>query len=104
MSSLLQETELKPSQQESVGMIIASGDLLLTVVNDVLDYSKLESGNVDITIKESNLQETLNAVVHSIETKSKSKGLTVRTYYDCGRYSNSKSQRIWPHCSSSLST
>jgi signal transduction histidine kinase len=33
-------------------MIVSSSDLLLTVVNDVLDYSKLESGNVDIEIRQ----------------------------------------------------
>ena len=36
-------------------MIVASGELLVTVVNDVLDYSKLESGFVEVDVKESNL-------------------------------------------------
>jgi signal transduction histidine kinase/CheY-like chemotaxis protein len=81
LSSLLHETELNPMQEESVRMIINSGDLLLTVVNDVLDYSKLESGNVDIAIQNSSLQETLNSVVHSIELKAQSKRITVNTLY-----------------------
>lgn len=63
-------------------MIVTSGDLLLTVVNDVLDYSKLESGNVVIDIKNSNLQAALDAVVHSIAQKSRENGLKVKTYYD----------------------
>jgi len=66
-------------------MIVSSGDLLLTVVNDVLDYSKLESGNVEILIKRSNLLEAINAVVHSIKTKSKDKGLTIATFFDFGK-------------------
>lgn len=48
--------------------------------------SKLESGNVDIIMKESNLQESLSAVVHSIESRSKTKRLTVKTIYDHGTY------------------
>jgi signal transduction histidine kinase len=83
LSSLLQqETELSAMQADSLNMIVNSGDLLLTVVNDVLDYSKLESGNVAIEIRRSNLQETLNSFVHSIETKARAKQLTVRTFYD----------------------
>jgi signal transduction histidine kinase len=52
LSSLLQESKLSPMQEDSMRMIVMSGDLLLTVVNDVLDYSRLESGNVDIEIQE----------------------------------------------------
>jgi len=82
LSSLLQETELTPQQAETVRMIVASGDLLLTVVNDVLDYSKLESGNVDIEIRRCNLQDTFQSIVHSIELKSANKGLKIQTTYD----------------------
>jgi signal transduction histidine kinase len=45
----------------------------LTVANDVPDYSKLESGNVDIEIRQCSLQKTLNSVVHAIEAKAESK-------------------------------
>jgi signal transduction histidine kinase/ActR/RegA family two-component response regulator len=82
LSSLLQDTDLNPMQEESMRMIVNSGDVLLTVVNDVLDYSKLESGNVEIMIQRCNLQETLNSVVHSIQTQGLSKNLSVRTFYD----------------------
>ena len=82
LSSLLQGTDLNPYQEDSLGMIVTSGDLLLTVVNDVLDYSKLESGNVDIDIKKSSLQAALDAVVHSIAQKSTENDLKVKTYYD----------------------
>lgn len=80
--SLLQETELSPMQEESMRMIVASGELLVTVVNDVLDYSKLESGHVDVEIQRSNLQETLNSIVHSIDMKATAKDIKLRTFYD----------------------
>lgn len=64
--SLLQESELSSSQKESVNLIVSSSDLLATVVNDVLDYSKLETGNVEINIQRSRLQDTLNSVLHKI--------------------------------------
>lgn len=83
---LLQEGEadksLTPMQRESMQMIVSSGDLLLTVVNDVLDYSKLETGNVDINPRLNNLQETLNALIHSIEMKDVQQRVSVRTFLD----------------------
>lgn len=82
LSSLLQDSELSPMQVDSVKMIVSSGELLLAVVNDVLDYSKLESGNVEIDIQRRNLQDTLNSVVHSVESKAQSKGISVLTQYD----------------------
>ena len=65
-------------------MIASSGDLLLTVVNDVLDYSKLESGNVEIHYQKRNLQETLNSIVYSLETKAAQQDnpISVRTFWD----------------------
>jgi signal transduction histidine kinase len=46
LSSLLEETELNPMQQESMEMIVSSGKLLRQIVDDVLDckYGKREFG------------------------------------------------------------
>ena len=83
-------------QQESLRMIVNSGDLLLTVVNDVLDYAKLETGNVDIEIQRSNLQETLNSIVHSIQTRAQAKNVTFHTFYDVSvpKFVNTDSRRL----------
>ncbi len=45
---LLSRTELKPEQKEFVENIQSNGDLLLSVVNDVLDFSKYESGRMPL--------------------------------------------------------
>jgi signal transduction histidine kinase/CheY-like chemotaxis protein len=82
LSSLLMDTKLTAAQEDSLRMIATSGDLLLTVVNDVLDFSKLQSGNVNIDIRQTNLQETLDAVVHSIDNIARERNVTVKTTYD----------------------
>lgn len=69
-------------QNDNLKMITVSGNLLLNVVNDVLDFSKLATGNVEIDTKRSNLQETLNATVHSIDMKAQTRCLSLRTIYD----------------------
>jgi signal transduction histidine kinase/CheY-like chemotaxis protein len=82
LSSLLLDTKLTAAQEDSLRMIATSGDLLLTVVNDVLDFAKLQSGNVNIDIRQTNLQETLDAVVHAIENIARERNVTVKTIYD----------------------
>jgi CheY-like chemotaxis protein len=62
-------------------MIVTSGELLCTVVNDILDYSKLQTGNVVVEIRRTNLQETLDSVVKSFEPKALSKKLGFKTMY-----------------------
>ncbi len=48
MSELLQNTELTPQQEQYVQVISGSGKALLNIINDILDYSKIEAGKMDI--------------------------------------------------------
>jgi len=48
MTTLLEDTELSNEQKDLVETIRSSGDTLLRVINDILDYSKIESGNLQI--------------------------------------------------------
>ena len=82
MSSLvLSSTDLPNELKDSVRMIVESGDLLCAVVNDVLDYSRLESGNVDIEIDQIDLSQTLSTVVDTIRCKGNEKSVTVQTHF-----------------------
>lgn len=47
MTSLLAETPLSSDQREYVDVIRASGESLMVLLNDILDYSKIESGRVE---------------------------------------------------------
>jgi len=69
-------------QKESLKMVIASGSLLCTIIDDVLDFSKLQSGNVDIDRRRASLQELLDGIVHPIEVKAATRGIFFRTSFE----------------------
>jgi len=48
VTELMLGTELTDEQQEFAGMIKASGDALLVIINDILDYSKIEAGKMSL--------------------------------------------------------
>ena len=78
----MQDTVTDSRQRESLRMIVSSGDLLLSVVNDVLDFARLESGTVDVDLKEVRLQHVLDPVLWSMEEKGHAKKLALRTHFD----------------------
>jgi signal transduction histidine kinase/DNA-binding response OmpR family regulator len=63
MASLLSETQLTDEQADYVNVISTSGDALLNVINDVLDYSKIESGQLDLEEQAFNLQKMVEDVI-----------------------------------------
>jgi signal transduction histidine kinase/CheY-like chemotaxis protein len=82
MGTLLRDTKMTPMQEESMKMILASGDLLLAIVNDVLDYAKLETDHVELNIRRSDLQDMLQSILYSIEIKANSRGQSIKATYD----------------------
>jgi len=63
---LLGKTDLNAGQHDMVAMIQESADGLLRILSDILDISKIESGQLEIEQVEFNLRETLDNVVKSL--------------------------------------
>jgi len=79
ISDLLLNSSLDASMKESIEMITSSSDLLLAVVDDVLDYSKLATGNVKAVMRSTNLRTIVNTVASSVQTKASLSGIQLRT-------------------------
>lgn len=59
-----------------------AGKLLLSIVNDVLDFSKIESGKMELVEAEYQLGESVSDVIHLIRAKAEDKGLEFKTDID----------------------
>ena len=77
MMSLLLETPLSQSQREYVTTARSSGAALLSVINDILDISKIEAGKLEIELSPFVLREWLEEAVGILTPKARSKGLAL---------------------------
>lgn len=68
MLQLLTLTDLNDEQSEYVETAMASGKSLLTIINDILDYSKIEAGKLQITPEDFQLREMVRTLVVSFKT------------------------------------
>jgi signal transduction histidine kinase/CheY-like chemotaxis protein len=75
MSGLLLDTPLDAEQQDYVATIRDSGEALLTIINDVLDYSKIEAGRMDIESHPFDLRDCLEAALDLVGIRASEKRL-----------------------------
>ncbi len=67
--------ELNAEQRKQMGMVQSSARHLLELINDVLDISKIESGQITVESRPFDLRELLQRVVASVEPMAAGKGL-----------------------------
>ncbi len=77
MTGLLLETPLNPEQRDFVETVRISGDALLTLINEILDFSKLEAGEMDIEILDFDLASTVEDVLELLAPQAHNKGLEI---------------------------
>ncbi|WP_163340467.1 response regulator [Desulfopila sp. IMCC35008] len=79
MISLLFDTELTPLQQEYVKTAKTSGETLLRVINDILDYSKIEAGKLEFQEVEFSVHEMVRDCLEILQCRADDKGLELTT-------------------------
>lgn len=75
MLELLKDTQLTDEQLENVKLAETSGKTLLNIVNDVLDYSKIEAGKLNLNLSEFSLIHAVQGILQTYSVQIKSKGL-----------------------------
>ncbi|NNE88886.1 MAG: hybrid sensor histidine kinase/response regulator, partial [Silicimonas sp.] len=82
MSELLAESNLDEEQKSFIDTIRTSGEALLVIINDVLDYSKIEAEKIVLKELEFDLERCIHDVVTLLTPSADQKGLQIAVDYD----------------------
>jgi PAS domain S-box-containing protein len=77
MSDLLSETDLNDAQRQYVQIFRRAGSSLLSLINDILDLSKIEAGRLDLERTEFHLRELVDQTVELVARKAHDKGIAL---------------------------
>ncbi len=84
MAALLLETALTDEQREFALTIRTSADSLRAVLDDVLDFSKIKSGHLELERAPFDLEHTCADVIALLGTRAKEKGLALELHWEAG--------------------
>jgi two-component system sensor histidine kinase RpfC len=79
---LLRTTTLSSQQGELVGLLLHSTSVLRSLVDDVLDITKIESGRITIEVAPFDLHACINGLMQLLRPHAQAKGLTLNAFVD----------------------
>lgn len=74
-TDLLEQTELSAVQQNYLRSVKLAGENLLSIINDILDFAKIESGKLTLEQQPFSLQQTIEGVFSLLKVKAEEKSL-----------------------------
>ncbi|RLU03821.1 MAG: hybrid sensor histidine kinase/response regulator [Ketobacter sp.] len=80
MAELLEDSPLSPFQEDYVRTISASGNNLLKILDDILDYSKIETGNMTLDITSFDISTMLAECIEVYRQRAEEKGIELITH------------------------
>ena len=81
-SQLVQETQLTSRQREYLDNVQTASKSLLRLLNDILDYSKIEAGHLEIVVEPFDLRELMQGVMELFSFQARDKGLSMQLEID----------------------
>lgn len=82
MTNLLIDTKLTTEQKEYANTIYNSADVLLSLINDILDLSKIESGKLTLEKIDFNLIDAVESSIDLVALSAAKKGIEIISYID----------------------
>ena len=78
LGQLLLKTGLNAHQRDYQQKVLAASDMLLALINDILDYSRIEAGRLQIEAIDFDLEQVLQGVSDQLALRAQQKGLALR--------------------------
>jgi signal transduction histidine kinase/DNA-binding response OmpR family regulator len=75
MTELLNRTKLSEKQRRYTDTILSSAEVLLSIIDDILDFSKLDSGKMDLDPVPTHLADTFEDAIRMLEEKAREKSV-----------------------------
>ncbi|MEZ5939082.1 MAG: ATP-binding protein [Hyphomonadaceae bacterium] len=81
MAQSLAGAELEPAEADKIGVIMSSGRILTSILNDVLDLSKIEAGKLEIDPLDGDLRDCIRKMERLFRPQAEGKGLKFSVQY-----------------------
>ena len=82
MSYLVLQTDLQPKQRDYIEKIDSSSKILLGIINNILDISKIEAGKFKLEKSEFKLHQVIDTSLNLLQFKMQEKNITFELYYE----------------------
>jgi signal transduction histidine kinase/CheY-like chemotaxis protein len=82
MSGLLLDTALTPEQMTYARAVKSSGDALLALIEELLDYSKIEAGKIDLELRPFALAALIEDITELLAPRAQARKLEIAAYVD----------------------
>ncbi len=82
MTHLLIENDPKASQIDDLNILKFSGENLLSIINDVLDFTKIETGNLRLEFLPVHLQNLCSDIINSLQVNAQKQQNILTLHYD----------------------
>ncbi len=82
ITHLLLQNQPRDDQQEDLRTLQFSGESLLHIINDILDFTKLDSGKIELSSIDFNLRDLIQSLYQSFSYKAREKNIVFDVEYD----------------------
>lgn len=82
MSGLLLDTPLTPEQTSYAKAVKTSGEAMMSLIEELLDFSKIETGKIDVEQRPFNLAALVEEITELLAPRAQARGLEIASYVD----------------------